>query len=164
MQVVEVKAGGPAEVFIKGEECVGFDAAEDVAEFLFDAVDGVIEVTAVDAEAAAAEAPIATEEEIEAEDVVLKRSEIAAADEAEIGHVFFFFTAPHVTAAAIAAALEGGGGDVDGFFGAILEAGEADAEDVAEDAFAGSNSALAGAAEAGTGARRAAVIGESEGV
>jgi len=87
-------------VLIQREQGIGLEFAKDLAQFLFDAIDRVEEIAAVDVQAAAAQTPIGAEQEMKAEELVFFRCQRPAGDEREIGDVFFILAAPDPAAAA----------------------------------------------------------------
>src|SRR5713101_5340856 len=68
-----------AEVFIQGIETVGFNFAENAAQLLFHTVYGVEESAAIDVHLPAAEFPVRSHQEMEAEGIVLEIGECTAA-------------------------------------------------------------------------------------
>lgn len=95
-----------AEIVAQGVERIGFEFGEGAAEFLFDAVHHVKEVAAVDVQFTAAEFPVRAEEKVIAEDAVLLLVQRAAADEAEVRHVFFRLSGVNAPGIASAAKLQ----------------------------------------------------------
>jgi hypothetical protein len=97
----------------------------------------VEEVAAVHVQAAAAQAPVRTEQEVKFEDAEMLFIQIPFCQEIKVSHVFFVFATPDAIAFLTGTGLKGGAAQVLGFIGAFSKLGEAGTENAAERAITG---------------------------
>jgi hypothetical protein len=125
------------EIVVEREQRVGFQFAEDAAEFLFDAVDGMEEIAAFHAEFAAAELPVRSEQEVIAEQAMFGLGEVAFRDQGEIGDVLLILPAPSGGALASRVGFQRNAAQVPLLGNALLKPRETDTKNRSQYAVAG---------------------------
>jgi hypothetical protein len=91
---------GSAKVLIEWEQGIRLKFAKNLPQFLFDSINSVEEIPAIDHEPTRAELPIGAEEKVIAEQPMLEIIESSSCNEAKISDIFFVFAAPRFGALA----------------------------------------------------------------
>jgi hypothetical protein len=81
-------------ILIERKQAVRLQISKDMTQPVFNAIDGVEEIAAINVQASSTELPVSAEKEMVFEDLVVKTAQGPAANETEIGDILFILAPP----------------------------------------------------------------------